>query len=377
MGKVYFGDVVNRIDGNEDRLETSRLYYVGGEHYDSESLEIPRFGLIKEKDLGYQFHYPFEVGDVLFMTKNPHLKKAGRVNFQGICSIASFVLRSADETVLLQEYLPIIMQSDDLWNYLEANKSGSVNYFITWKTLSKYEFDLPSIEKQKSIANVLWAIHEAKKANQELITQTQELARAEFSNMISTTKTGTIVKLGSVLTQYKKTEKIIDTKSEKYISVPLYGKGIVERDVSAEEIKPFSGVRIKSGQFVYSRIWVWKGASGIVPESLNGSVVTNEFPTFDIDRERINETFLLYLTQDETFLNELSGNRLGSTTKQRVKESTFIGTSITLPSMEEQIHFESIARKVDENIQALNIANENLDAMMKSLINQSSNEEVE
>ena len=188
MSRVKFGEVVNRIDGNEDRLTTSRLYYVGGEHYDSESLEIVRYGLIKEKDLGYQFHYPFEPGDVLFMTKNPHLKKAGRVNFQGICSIASFVLRSIDSNRLLQEYLPIIMQSDDLWNYLEANKSGSVNYFITWKTLAKYEFDLPNISEQKKISNIVWAMNEVKQSYINLSDCLTQLVKSRFEEIFINSK---------------------------------------------------------------------------------------------------------------------------------------------------------------------------------------------
>ena len=143
--KVKIGDVVDKIVGDEDRFNTSLEFYVGGEHIDSERIKIYKKGLLnsqKGKTLGYQFHYPFQARDVLFMTKNPYLKKCGMVDFDGICSIATFVMRSKDESVLLQEYLALVMQTDDVWNYLEANKSGSVNYFITWKTLEKYEFEL-------------------------------------------------------------------------------------------------------------------------------------------------------------------------------------------------------------------------------------------
>ena len=183
MNRIKFGEVVSRIDGNEDRLKTDRLYYVGGEHYDEGALEIERKGLIKEKDLGYQFHYPFESGDVLFMTKNPHLKKCGFVNFQGICSVASFVLRSVDERRLLQRFLPIITQTDSFWNYLEANKSGSVNYFVTWRTLANYEFNLPPIEEQARIADLLWAMNDTKKAYRNLLAATDELVKARFVEM--------------------------------------------------------------------------------------------------------------------------------------------------------------------------------------------------
>ena len=75
------------------------------------------------------------------------------VDFRGLCSIATFVIRTNDPKLLLQEYLLIEMQSDRFWNYLEEHKSGGVNYFINWGTLSNYEFDLPPLHEQKILAD--------------------------------------------------------------------------------------------------------------------------------------------------------------------------------------------------------------------------------
>ena len=64
---VQLGDVIQKILGNEDRLTTEREFYVGGEHFISGNLEVKQRGIIKNEDLGYQFHFPFECGDVLFI----------------------------------------------------------------------------------------------------------------------------------------------------------------------------------------------------------------------------------------------------------------------------------------------------------------------
>lgn len=184
--RVKIGDVVDKIVGDEDRFNTDLEYYVGGEHISSERIKIYNKGLLnsdKGKTLGYQFHYPFRSRDVLFMTKNPYLKKCGMVDFDGICSIATFVMRSKDEGVLIQEYLALVMQTSEVWNYLEANKSGSVNYFITWKTLEKYEFELPSIEEQKKIAEVAWQFEELRASYEKLIIRTDELVKSQFIEM--------------------------------------------------------------------------------------------------------------------------------------------------------------------------------------------------
>ena len=183
--KYKLSDVVDRINGNVDRFTTSLEYYVGGEHFESNELEITGCGLIKPNVniLGFKFHFAFQPGDVLYMARNPHLRKAGMVNFSGICSDASYILRTKDSNVLCQEYLAVIMQSNHLWDYCESHKVGSVNFAINWKTLANYEFDLPDINIQRSIANRIWAAYRVKQAYKKLISATDEMVKSQFIEM--------------------------------------------------------------------------------------------------------------------------------------------------------------------------------------------------
>lgn len=183
---VKLNDVVDRIKGNVDRFNTDLIYYVGGEHYESSRIAIYTPGLLdseKGATLGFKFHFPFQKGDVLFMARNPHLRKAGMVMFDGICSDASYILRTKDSSVLLQEYLALIVQCDRFWNFFEANKSGSVNYLMNWKELQNYEFDLPSMEEQRKIADLAWAIERTRVAYEGLIRATDELVKSQFIEM--------------------------------------------------------------------------------------------------------------------------------------------------------------------------------------------------
>ena len=183
--KYKLSDVVDRINGNVDRFTTSLEYYVGGEHFESNELEITGCGLIKPNVniLGFKFHFAFQPGDVLYMARNPHLRKAGMVNFSGICSDASYILRTKDSNVLCQEYLAVIMQSNHLWDYCESHKVGSVNFAINWKTLANYEFDLPDINIQRSIANRIWAAYRVKQAYKKLISATDEMVKSRFETV--------------------------------------------------------------------------------------------------------------------------------------------------------------------------------------------------
>ena len=148
-------------------------------------------GKIKEADLGPMFYFGFKPGDILFVTRNPHLRKSAKVDFAGICSEKTLVIATKDENVLLQDYLAGVMQSDDFWDFMEENKSGSVNYFINWSTLADYEFDLPPLDRQRKLAELLWAANDLKESYKKAITATDEMLKAKFREMFGDVGGGT------------------------------------------------------------------------------------------------------------------------------------------------------------------------------------------
>ena len=183
MTDVSLNDVIDRIKGNEDRNNTSLLYYVGGEHYVSNSIELRNGGLISEGVLGFKFHFPFRSGDVLFMARNPHLQKAARVDFDGICSDASYILRSKNENILLQDFLPLIVQSDHFWSFFRTNKTGSVNPLLNWSTLSTYKFNMPSLVKQRQYADLVWTIQYDINKLEEQLNLLDRVVKSQFIKM--------------------------------------------------------------------------------------------------------------------------------------------------------------------------------------------------
>lgn len=179
--KVIFKDVVKRANTKEDRFNTEKIYYVGGEHIHSNELLINERGIIKGSTIGPMFYFGFKAGQVLFVTRNPHLRKAAMVEFDGICSEKTLVLETMNPSVLSQDYLPIIMQSDNFWHYCEEHKSGGVNYFINWSTLADYEFELPSLEEQHSHSQKIWAAYRLRESYKKLLAATDEMVKSQVS----------------------------------------------------------------------------------------------------------------------------------------------------------------------------------------------------
>lgn len=106
------------------------------------------------------------------------------------------------------------------------------------------------------------------------------------------------MKLGELL---RRSDETIDPQADieyREITVRLWGKGVVERGrVLGASV---SGRRFvaHAGQFIASRIDARNGAMGLVPQSLDGALVTNDFPLFNLNAERVEPLFLICLVDD-------------------------------------------------------------------------------
>src|SRR5208283_5584009 len=99
---------------------------------------------------------------------------------------------------------------------------------------------------------------------------------------------GRAVTLGDVLKRSDETVVLQPDASYREVTVKMWGKGVILRGiVTGAEIAGSRRFVARSGQFILSRIDARNGALGIVPSELNGAVVTNDFPLFNPDCQRI------------------------------------------------------------------------------------------
>jgi type I restriction enzyme S subunit len=161
------------------------------------------------------------------------------------------------------------------------------------------------------------------------------------------------VTLGDVL---RRSEHIIPLDPEmtyKEVTVRINGKGVVERrQVQGVEIAADRRYQVKSGQFIISRIDARHGASGLIPDELDGAVVTNDFPLFDVAEDRLEAGFLGWMSKTASFVELCKRASEGTTNRVRLSESRFKALSIQLPTLDEQhrivARIEELAAKVME-----------------------------
>lgn len=158
------------------------------------------------------------------------------------------------------------------------------------------------------------------------------------------------IRLGELL---NKSSATVTTKSDELyseITVKLWGKGVALRSkISGAGIASQRRFLAKSGQFIISRIDARNGAMGIVPEELDGALVSNDFPLYDIDSEKLDTKYISWITKTAWFVESCKRASEGTTNRVRLKEELFLSLEISLPPLAEQqrivARIEEIAQK--------------------------------
>ena len=375
MAIVKFGDVASRLNIHVDQSNTDLEYYIGGEHIESCEFMIHSKAPIKGATIGYQFQFGFESGDILFMTKNPHLRKASMVDFRGLCSIATFVIRTNNQDVLLQEFLLTEMQTDRFWNYLEEHKSGGVNYFINWGTLSNYEFELPDILTQKEIADKAWAAYRLKESYKRLLAATDEMVKSQFIEMFGD-KQWKEVHLEDVVSEdCSLSYGIVQPGEGVNEGIPVVRpvdliNNIVEPDnlkrTTTEIANAYKRTTLRGGELLLCV----RGTTGLLAmasNNLNGGNVTRGIVPIWF-RQNVSKSFMFYLMKSDYVQKQIKDKTYGTTLLQiNIKDLRQI--KVILPPDTLQQEFIAIAEQADKSKFELRKSIDAIDAVIKSLIN--------
>lgn len=151
---VRFGDVVKQAGGTNQGPTDGRV--VGLEHLDSDALTVRRYA---PGDAAHTFTRRFRERQVLYGKRRAYQRKAARVDFDGVCSNDIIVMEPASQA-LHADLLPIVVQSPSFVEHALATSVGSLSPRTNWKSLADFYFNLPPIEDQVKIADLVWAAEE-------------------------------------------------------------------------------------------------------------------------------------------------------------------------------------------------------------------------
>jgi type I restriction enzyme S subunit len=153
--RVTFGDVVCNVNETvRDAAAVGIDRVIAMEHMDPGELQIQRWGSPED---GTTFTRRVRPGQTLFAKRRAYQRKVAYADFDAICS-GDILTFEADETQLLLEFLPFLVQSNEFFDHALGTSVGSLSPRTNWRDLANFEFDLPPLDEQKRIAVLIWTV---------------------------------------------------------------------------------------------------------------------------------------------------------------------------------------------------------------------------
>ncbi|MFR0993451.1 MAG: restriction endonuclease subunit S [Parabacteroides distasonis] len=380
MSRVKFGDVVKDVKINIDRLNNPYEYYVAGDHMDSEDLTIHRKGCFTTDDVGPAFIRVFKPGQILYGSRRTYLKKIAVADFEGVCANTTFVFETKDPHAFEQRLLPFIMLSKDFTTWSIAKSKGSTNPYVLFSDLADFEFELPPLEEQKVLVDKLWAAYRLKEAYKKLLVATDEMVKSQFiemfGNPLSLNQKNELKRLGEccILNPRRPNIALCDTDKVSFIPMPAVSEDGYLVDMTDEEYgkvkKGFTYFENNDVLFAKITPCMENGKGAIVHGLTNGiGMGSTEFHVLRPINGISSPYWLLALTRMPIFRERAAKNMSGTGGQKRVSASYLDHFMVGLPAIEEQRRFEAIYRQADKSKFELKQCIENIDKVIKSLIN--------
>ncbi|MBD2300010.1 restriction endonuclease subunit S [Nostoc sp. FACHB-190] len=179
------------------------------------------------------------------------------------------------------------------------------------------------------------------------------------------------VNLEKVIKHRKEFIGIDDFKKYKRCRVKLHAQGIELRDiVQGAEIKTKKQQICKTDDLLVAEIDAKIGGFGIVPENLDGAIVSSHYFLFEINESLLDIKFLDYFIRTPAFRDQVSAQ--GSTNYAAIRPNDVLGYTIPLPLLEEQrrivARIEELVGKIEEVRSLRQQALEETDILTKSAL---------
>ena len=354
VSNVCLGDVATEV--RETTKNSTGMPVVGLEHLVPGEIELSQWA----EDSDNTFTKVFRKGQVLFGRRRAYQKKASVATIDGVCSGDITVIKAREEK-LLPELLPFIVNDDRFFDFAMEKSAGSLSPRVKWAQLAEYSFELPeSIEKQRELASLLWAIEKSRKAYKELEKQADDLVKSQFVEMFGDQKTNPkglpSAMLGEVCTFYTGTGFPNDYQGNTVGKYAFFKVGDISKNVqngnkwlkTADNYVDLPVVEKIHGTIIPPRTVVFAKIGEAL--RLNRRAITSSDCLIDNNAMGIQPTDALDLEYFFEFMKQLDmGEFAGATAMPSVRKTTLEKVRIIVPPMEQQQLFGRMAEQTDKS----------------------------
>ena len=253
---------------------------------------------------------------------------------------------SCDPKRLVPAYLGWYFRNPTTWTAAARSSTGigARRERLKPEQLLKMGVPLPPLQEQRQLVNFLDSlnakIQESTRIRESANASSDRLLiamahRDDLSREQKKAEGWRSVTLDQILTLKLDTVQVIPNATYPNLGIYSFGRGLFEKspiDGMATSAKTLT--RVHTGQFIYSRLFAFEGAYGVVPDELNGYYVSNEYPTFNTDPSQVLPQFLWAYFQSPRIWREVAHGSKGlGDRRQRVQPERVLGHAILLPPL--------------------------------------------
>ena len=349
MPHYKMSDVVVEINERENNPAESKYErFVGLEHYVSGEVIIRNYGSTERLESTMKV---FQSGDILVARRNVYLKRAATVDFDGLTSGDSIVLRPTNQ--LIGRILPFVLNTDAFWDFANRYSDGTMSKRLSPKTLMKYEFDLPDDDELSVLVDTLWAANDTREAYQELLRQSDELVKSQFSEMFMGKgyPVHALSELCSKITDGTHKTPDYQDSGVVFISAKNVSQGFLDlSDVKYITQKEYEEIQ-KRCQSERGDVILSKSGTLGVPAIIDTDIPLGIFESLAVlkyDRSRIDGTFLKeQLRSEQVQLKLLSGVK--GVAVKHLHLNVISSTQIIVPPLADQKQFAALVEQSDKS----------------------------
>lgn len=373
MAKYRF-DQVARECRTTFKGDKNGMPIVGLEHLVPNEMLVRDF----EVDTENTFTKSFKQGQILFGRRRAYQQKAGVAQFDGICS-GDITVIEAIPGKIEPNLLPFIVQNEQFFEHAVQGSAGSLSPRVKWEHLASYEIELPTMEKQRVLADKLWTAYRLKESYKKLLAATDEMVKSQFIEMFYNDNF-TCEKLKAHIevirgVSYKPTD-VRDAK-DKDSSVILRSNNIFNGLINYDDIVFVDSTRVSEAQELSKGDIVMCGSNGSKNLVGKAAMITEpplhktSFGAFCLGircKDTIHPMYLSSYFQTSIYRNKIEELGAGSNILN-IKPDYINNMEIPVPRIEQQLKFVSIAEQADKSKFELRKSIEAIDRVIKSLIN--------
>ena len=353
MAKYRFEQIAINSTEKKKPVEADRFTYLGLEHLDSGSLKVTRFGSevapVGEKLVMHK-------GDVLFGKRRAYQKKVAIAPFDGIFSAHGMVLRPKEE-VIDKNFFPLFISSDYFLDAAIKISVGSLSPTINWRDLKDLEFELPDLDTQRRLAEVLSSINDTTEAYKKLIAKTDELVKSQFMEQFDGPLSNKIYKVEPL----KNNATLLNGRAYRQNELLNAGKYPVLRvgNFFSNDSWYYSDLELEDDKYCLKGdlLYAWSATFG--PKIWDGDKVIYHYHIWKVCvGDAYDKLFLCKLLE---YASEKFGNQTHGTTMLHLTKAGIENTSFIVPPLPVQERFAAFVRQSDKSkFAALNCSNLNL-----------------